>query len=126
MREHAADRLERPFGLTFLYETDKGVDDHHAEDDAGVHPMGEGGCDGGGNEQHVDQYIVELIQKTREWAASLRRTNAIGAVFGKPFGRFLERESFLLARQPFECRLCIERVPRCGLFARDCLRTTHA
>jgi hypothetical protein len=50
-------------------EADEGVDEHHAEDHAAIHPVPERSGDAGGAEQHIDQDIVELQQETSQRAA---------------------------------------------------------
>ena len=82
-RQHLADALERLLGLALLDEADDGVDDHHAEDDAGVDPVAEGRRDRGGAEQHVDEHVVEVLEEALEQSFPGRLRQAVGADFGE-------------------------------------------
>ena len=82
-REHLADAGERLLGLALLDEADDGVDDHHAEDDAGVDPVAEGGGDRRGAEQHVDEHVVEVLEEALQQPVPGRLGQAVGADLGE-------------------------------------------
>ena len=65
-RQHAADRGQRPLGLAFLDKADDGVDDYHADDYAGVHPVAKCGGNARGRQQDIDQDIMKLQKKAYE------------------------------------------------------------
>jgi hypothetical protein len=54
---------QRGFGATLLDEADDGVDDHDAEDDAGIHPFAEQGGDDARDDQHGDQRLDQLVEQ---------------------------------------------------------------
>lgn len=68
-RQHFADGLKSAFGLPFLYETDDGVDEDNPDNDAGIDPVFQQAGDECRYQQHIDQDIVELQEKTGERAA---------------------------------------------------------
>jgi hypothetical protein len=82
-REHAADGVQRRLGLAFLHEADEGVDDHRAQQHAGVDPVPQPGGDGGRHQHHVDQHVVELRQQPQPCGPARRRGQAVGAVHGQ-------------------------------------------
>ncbi|MCY1505420.1 hypothetical protein D9M68_396360 [compost metagenome] len=78
--QHAADGVQRRFGPAFLDETDHRVDQHGAEQHAGVDPLAERGGDQRGGEHHVEQDVVELQQQAQQRAAAAGRRQAVLAV----------------------------------------------
>ena len=52
---------QRPFGLGLLPVANEGIDQHDAENHAGVHDFTEGGGDRAGGDQHQDQRLHDLI-----------------------------------------------------------------
>ena len=72
------DRLHGALRLAFLYKSDDGINDHHAEDNGGVHPVGQQRSNQAGSDEDVDEDIMELAQKTDQGAAPRRGRDAIG------------------------------------------------
>ena len=106
-REHVADGVQRTFRLAFLDHADDGVDEHHADDHAAIHPMGEQGRDRCRDQQHVDEDVVELAGETQQQAVFARGGQTVRAelfqaparlVRGKPGCAGVERVQHLQRR----------------------------
>ena len=86
-REHLADPLQGLLGLALLEKTDDGVDAHHPENDAGVHPVAEHGGNEPGGEQDVDEQVMEMFEEPLEETFPGRRRQAVRAdIFQSAFG----------------------------------------
>ena len=68
--DHAANGLERLLSASLLDIADYGIDDDDGQDYQGVHDVFDGRCKRSGDQQYVDQEIVELDQEAHQRAAA--------------------------------------------------------
>ena len=66
--------------IDFLNEADDGVDQYHANDDAGIHPTLQGYGHAGRDQQDVNQRMMKLGQKQHQGVLAPSRRQAIGPV----------------------------------------------
>ncbi|BBM03508.1 hypothetical protein GL2_35820 [Microbulbifer sp. GL-2] len=67
------DGIHRLFCLAFLDKADNGINDNHSKDHDGIHPMLQKSCDKRRTQQDIDQYIVEMCEKTPQQSVPGRR-----------------------------------------------------
>ena len=79
--EHSANRPHRLLGLALLNEADQRVDQRHGKDDQAIQPFAEHQGQQRGQQQHIDQQVVELTQKAFE--------RSVRAPFGQSVGAFV-------------------------------------
>jgi len=79
--DHSRERLDGFFGLGLLEKTDDGVKDHDAENDRRIHPLAEEGRDANGQQQDVNERLVELLDKLQP----RRRASPGRTTFGPNF-----------------------------------------
>jgi hypothetical protein len=96
-REHLTDRLERVLGLALLHEADGGIDEHHAEDDAGVEPVLQQRRDRTGGQQHIDEDVVELTQEAQQGTLALGFREEVGSIAFQALAGSRVRQSLLVA-----------------------------
>lgn len=77
--QRARQRRQRGEGPALLDETDDGIERHHAEDHAGIHPGAQTELDHHGGRQDVDQRLVELQQEPQQRPLATARGQRIGA-----------------------------------------------
>lgn len=70
--QHLADGIHRLFCFSLLNEADDCVGQNHRQNDESIYPMIQNCRDDCGSEQHVNQDIVELQQKTYDGTAFWR------------------------------------------------------
>ena len=78
--QHGPHRLQRLLGLALLHKTDQGIDQHHADDHAGVHIVFEQKGNDPRDQQHVDQRVMELQRQPQPCTARTGHRQAVGAV----------------------------------------------
>jgi len=87
-RHAARQRSQRPFGLGFLPIADQCIDQHDAEDDAGVDPFAEHRGDQPGGHQDEDQGLRQLGGKAAPGRLAWTLAQAIRAMSRQALGRF--------------------------------------
>jgi hypothetical protein len=106
--KHLANAGQRLLRLAFLEKADDRVDDHHAENHAGVHPVTQGRGNTGRRDEDVDQQIVEVFEEAFEQTFLGRFGQAVrpdgfeplgGFVGTQALGRTVELPQHLVARQ---------------------------
>ncbi len=114
-RQHVADGVQRALGLAFLDHADDGVDQHHANDHAAIHPMGEQCGDQRGSQQHVDEDVVELAGETDQQAVMRCGGQQIRAMELQALLCLGGRKSAGLGCERVQHSLCRQAVPiGCG------------
>ena len=71
-------------GLALLQQAKQGIDDDHPENHGAIDPVIREPTQAGGQQQHVDQQVMELPRKTMQPGLALRRRQPVGAIFGQP------------------------------------------
>ena len=79
--EHVADRIQRLLRLALLQKPEQPVDQHHAEDHAGVEKFTEENLANPRRDQHVDQHVVQLHEESHQRSAFRRSRQPVLSVF---------------------------------------------
>ncbi len=93
--EHGAHRGQRLFSLSLLHKADHGVDQHHSQDDRGVHIVAQQQSDPTCGEQHINQRIVKLQREAEQRATPGRGGQAIGALLAQAPPGFVRAQAAL-------------------------------
>ena len=110
-RKHVADGVQRALRLAFLDYADDGVDDHHADDHAEIHPVVEQGGDERRAEQYIDEDVVELLREAGQQRIFGGGGQGVGAVQFKPPSGLAAVEAFRLRVECGQGLLCRQAVP---------------
>ena len=110
-REHPPDGLQGVLGLALLHESDGRVDEHDAQDDAGVEPVPQQGRDPRRRQQHVDQQVVELGEEAQQRAAGLGLGQSVGAVGDQAPAGLLGAQALAAAADPIQRLLGAQVMP---------------
>ena len=92
---HAADLQQLTNGgqgalcLALLQQAEQGIDDDHPENHGAIDPVIRKPTQAGGQQQYIDQQIIELPSETVQPGLALRRRQPVGAIFGQPMASFL-------------------------------------
>nr|WP_284694091.1 hypothetical protein [Rhodoplanes serenus] len=97
--DHRFDSAESTFCTTLLNEADEGIDDNDTRDDACIYSVAEQSSYGGGDQQDVDQKIVELRYEPRNDAAWLRSRQPVKSM---PFQTLLGFQNGKAARSALQ------------------------
>ncbi len=125
--DHATEGFDGLFRPAFLDEADDRVDQDHAEDDAGIDPLGQGRSDAHGGEEDVDQGLVELEEQAFPGGRSAATGDDIGTEALQPFPGFLGRKAVTQVAVEQAGRLRRLQVVPAGFFGReDRLPSFHA
>lgn len=83
--KHMAYGIHCFFRLTFLQKTDNSIDNHHGNDDRGIHNMTQHRCNGSGAQKDIYKDIVEMKDKAQHNISTLGFWQLIETKFKQPF-----------------------------------------